>query len=239
MQKLNQLLLHPSRQVGADLIAWLGAGGGEGLLAAMENPQNIVPTLQEARLGGMGGAGFPTWRKWEAAVNAQSKSGDRYVVCNANEDEPGTFKDRYLLEHTPHQVIEGALIAAVATRANHVILYINPHQTESIAAVSEAIAQWHAHELFEQLETHLGRPVHLKLVPTSGRYIGGEETAVVSWLNGGFPFPHRKPPYPAESGVADEPTLINNTETFANVPHILRNGAQWYQDLGIGEAVGT
>ena len=239
MQKLNQLLLHPSRQVGADLIAWLGAGGGEGLLAAMENPQNIVPTLQEARLGGMGGAGFPTWRKWEAAVNAQSKNGDLYVVCNANEDEPGTFKDRYLLEHTPHQVIEGALIAAVATRANHVILYINPHQTESIAAVSEAIAQWYAHELFEQLETHLGRPLHLKLVPTSGRYIGGEETAVVSWLNGGFPFPHRKPPYPAESGVADEPTLINNTETFANVPHILRNGAQWYQDLGIGEAVGT
>ena len=239
MQKLNQLLLHPSRQVGADLIAWLGAGGGEGLLAAMENPQNIVPTLQEARLGGMGGAGFPTWRKWEAAVNAQSKNGDRYVVCNANEDEPGTFKDRYLLEHTPHQVIEGALIAAVATRANHVILYINPHQTESIAAVSEAIAQWHAHELFEQLEEHLGKPLHLKLVPTSGRYIGGEETAVVSWLNGGFPFPHRKPPYPAESGVADKPTLINNTETFANVPHILRNGAQWYQDLGIGEAVGT
>ena len=80
MQKLNQLLLHPSRQVGADLIAWLGAGGGEGLLAAMENPQSIVPTLQEARLGGMGGAGFPTWRKWEVAVNAQSKNGDRYVV---------------------------------------------------------------------------------------------------------------------------------------------------------------
>ena len=235
----NQVLLNPNRLVGADLDGWLAVGGGKGLQAALDNPEAIITTLETAGLGGMGGAGFPTWRKWIAASNAPSKNGGKYVVCNANEDEPGTFKDRFLLEHTPHQVIEGTLIAAVACRANHVVMYINPHQHESIAAVSVAIEQWRAHELFKRIEAYLGEPLSLKLVETSGRYIGGEETAVVSWLNGGFPFPHRKPPYPAESGVNDDPTLINNTETFANVPNILANGAEWYRGLGEGEATGT
>ena len=126
MNQANQNLLHPSRQVGADLAAWRKVGGGEGLLAALADPQSIVSKLQDANLCGMGGAGFPTWRKWEAAVAAQSKNGDKYVVCNANEDEPGTFKDRVLLAKTPHQVIEGVLIAAVACRANKAIMYVNP-----------------------------------------------------------------------------------------------------------------
>lgn len=142
MNHANQNLLHPSRQVGADLAAWRKVGGGEGLLAALADPQSIVSKLQDANLCGMGGAGFPTWRKWEAAVAAQSKNGDKYVVCNANEDEPGTFKDRVLLANTPHQVIEGVLIAAVACRANKAIMYVNPHQTESIAAIVPAIEQW-------------------------------------------------------------------------------------------------
>ena len=142
MNQANQNLLHPSRQVGADLAAWRKVGGGEGLLAALADPQSIVSKLQDANLCGMGGAGFPTWRKWEAAVAAQSKHGDKYVVCNANEDEPGTFKDRVLLAKTPHQVIEGVLIAAVACRANKAIMYVNPHQTESIAAIVPAIEQW-------------------------------------------------------------------------------------------------
>ena len=139
MNQANQNLLHPSRQVGADLAAWRKVGGGEGLLAALADPQSIVSKLQDANLCGMGGAGFPTWRKWEAAVAAQSKHGDKYVVCNANEDEPGTFKDRVLLAKTPHQVIEGVLIAAVACRANKAIMYVNPHQTESIAAIVPAL----------------------------------------------------------------------------------------------------
>ncbi|MEE7560921.1 NADH-quinone oxidoreductase subunit F, partial [Xanthomonas sp. Kuri4-2] len=195
--------------------------------------------LREADLRGMGGAGFPTWRKWEATAQAASASGDRYVVCNGNEDEPGTFKDRHLLRWTPHQVIEGALIAAVATDANHVVLYVNPHQGDSLRTVREAIAQWQDSVLFTRIEQRLGRALQLSAVATSGRYIGGEETAVISWLEGGFPFPRRKPPFPAQSGVAGAPTLINNTETFANVPHIVRHGAAWYHELGIGRAAGT
>lgn len=239
MNQANQNLLHPSRQVGADLAAWRKVGGGEGLLAALADPQSIVSKLQEANLCGMGGAGFPTWRKWEAAVAAQSKNGDKYVVCNANEDEPGTFKDRVLLAKTPHQVIEGVLIAAVACHANKAILYINPHQTESIASITPAIEQWKNSDLFIRIENYLGKPLDLQLVETSGRYIGGEETAVISWLEGGFPFPRRKPPFPAESGVNGEPTLINNTETFANIPQILAKGAEWYKSLGLGDAAGT
>ena len=239
MNQANQNLLHPSRQVGADLAAWRKVGGGEGLLAALADPQSIVSKLQEANLCGMGGAGFPTWRKWEAAVAAQCKNGDKYVVCNANEDEPGTFKDRVLLAKTPHQVIEGVLIAAVACRANKAILYINPHQTESIASITPAIEQWKNSDLFIRIENYLGKPLDLQLIETSGRYIGGEETAVISWLEGGFPFPRRKPPFPAESGVNGEPTLINNTETFANIPQILAKGAEWYKSLGLGDAAGT
>ncbi len=237
--ELNQVLLHPSRLVGSDLNAWLAVGGGEGLHNALNAPDNIVKILEDAGLCGMGGAGFPTFRKWSAMAEAPSTSGDRYVVCNANEDEPGTFKDRFLLERTPHQVIEGALIAAVYTRANNVILYINPHLTEALAATRAAIEQWQQHDLFKRIETHLGKPLTVKVVESSGRYIGGEETAVISWLNGGFPFPQFKPPFPFQKGVAGEPTLLNNTETLANVPHILRNGVAWYRGLGKANGVGT
>lgn len=237
--ELNQVLLHPSRLVGSDLNAWLAVGGGEGLHNALNAPDNIVKILEDAGLCGMGGAGFPTFRKWSAMAEVPSTSGDRYVVCNANEDEPGTFKDRFLLERTPHQVIEGALIAAVYTRANNVILYINPHLTEALAATRAAIEQWQQHDLFKRIETHLGKPLTVKVVESSGRYIGGEETAVISWLNGGFPFPQFKPPFPFQKGVAGEPTLLNNTETLANVPHILRNGVAWYRGLGKANGVGT
>ncbi|WP_373741040.1 NADH-quinone oxidoreductase subunit F [Neisseria sp.] len=239
MNKANQNLLHPFRLVGANLDAWFAAGGGKGLEAALAEPDNIVAKLQDAGLCGMGGAGFPTWRKWEAAVAAQSKNGSKYVVCNANEDEPGTFKDRFLLAKTPHQVIEGVLIAAVACRADQAVLYVNPHQHDSLASVAPAIEQWRASALYAQIEAYLGKPLNLQLVESSGRYIGGEETAVISWLDGGFPFPRRKPPYPAESGVNGEPTLINNTETFANIPQILANGTEWYRSLGLGDAPGT
>ena len=118
MNQANQNLLHPSRQVGADLAAWRKVGGGEGLLAALADPQNIVSKLQDANLCGMGGAGFPTWRKWEATVAAQSKHGDKYVVCNANEDVPGTFKDRVLLATAPATRLTAGLGAVLGLHAH-------------------------------------------------------------------------------------------------------------------------
>jgi NADH-quinone oxidoreductase subunit F len=234
----NPVLLSSATQVGANLEAWFAQGGGQGLRQALAAPQAIIPLLQEAGLRGMGGAGFPTHHKW-ARTAAQPAHLDKYVVCNGNEDEPGTFKDRVLLEKSPHQVIEGALIAATAIGANHVLLYVNPHQPESVASLHQAVQQWQTEPLLQELAALQDRPIDLRVVTSSGLYIGGEETAVIATIDGGFPFPHRKPPYPAECGVDNKPTLINNTETLANVPHILRHGARWYQDLGIGSAVGT
>jgi len=161
------------------------------------------------------------------------------VICNGNEDEPGTFKDRFLLGQTPHQVIEGALIAALAVGARRVVMYVNPHLGPVLDTVGQAAAQWRGHALSAALESALGGPVSLEVRPSSGLYVGGEETAVIASVEGGFPFPRRKPPFPAQSGVGGLPTLINNAETLANVPHILRHGAAWFRGLGRGEAVGT
>lgn len=237
MNMLNQTLLRVDSCVGADLDGWLARGGGEGLIRALDDPAAVITEIADADLRGMGGAGFPTHRKW--APVAAASDGDKYIICNGNEDEPGTFKDRFLLEHTPHQVIEGALIAAVATRANHVVLYVNPHQPVALAVTREAVQQWRAHHLFAAIEQRLGGLVSLGVVPSSGLYIGGEETAVIASVEGGFPFPRRKPPFPAEQGVHGAPTVVNNTETLAHVPGILRHGAQWYRNLGEGDAAGT
>ncbi|BFG78028.1 hypothetical protein PTKU46_60610 [Paraburkholderia terrae] len=237
MNMLNQTLLRVDSCVGADLDGWLALGGGEGLNRALDDPAAVITEIADADLRGMGGAGFPTHRKW--APVAAAPDGDKYIICNGNEDEPGTFKDRFLLEHTPHQVIEGALIAAVATRANHVVLYVNPHQPEALAVTREAVQQWRAHRLFAAIEQRLGSLLSLGVVPSSGLYIGGEETAVIASVEGGFPFPRRKPPFPAEQGVHGAPTIVNNTETLAHVPGILRHGAQWYRNLGEGNAAGT
>ena len=237
MHKPNQVLLNEDVLVGGDLLAWMARGGGIGLAKALKAPAAVIPEIEQADLRGMGGAGFATCRKW--APVAAAPDGDKYIICNGNEDEPGTFKDRFLLEHTPHQVIEGALIAAVATRANHVVLYVNPHQARAIAVTRAAVDQWREHAHFKAIEDWLGGPLSLSVVASSGLYIGGEETAVIATVEGGFPFPRRKPPFPAESGVHGAPTVVNNTETLAQLPGILRNGAAWYRDLGVGSASGT
>jgi NADH-quinone oxidoreductase subunit F len=234
---LNQVLLKDEVRVGADLEAWLAQGGGVGLANALRDPQAVISIIEQADLRGMGGAGFATHRKWAPVAAAAGR--DKYVICNGNEDEPGTFKDRFLLEHTPHTVIEGALIAAVATGANHVVLYINPHEPRALAAVSEAAQQWRGHPHVAAIEALLGGPLSLQVVASSGLYIGGEETAVIATVEGGFPFPRRKPPFPAEHGVHGAPTIVNNTETLAHVPGILRFGAAWYRGLGLGNASGT
>jgi NADH-quinone oxidoreductase subunit F len=237
MTPLKTVLLDPALKLGADFPAWRRVGGGAGLAAALAAPPAIISTLEAAELRGMGGAGFPTWRKWSAVVAAAGD--DKVVVCNGNEDEPGTFKDRYLLRFTPHQVIEGALIAAIAVKASEVIFYVNPHQAEGLEVMRRAVVEWTASDLLAAVEAAVGRSIKLRVTPSAGRYVGGEETAIVSWLDGGFPFPQRKPPYPFENGVGGRPTLINNVETLANVPHILKNGANWYRALGLGVAAGT
>ncbi|MBC9177641.1 complex I 51 kDa subunit family protein [Pseudoroseomonas ludipueritiae] len=232
-----KVLTDERRCVGADLAAWMALGGGEGLERALADPAAVIPAIEAAGLRGLGGAGFPTHRKW-AAVAAQPGPG-KWVVCNGNEDEPGTFKDRFLLSRTPHQVIEGALVAALAVGAATVVLYVNPREAAAVRVLREAVAQWEAHPLLPRLSEALGESLRLLVVTGSGLYVGGEETAAVASVMGGFPFPTLKPPFPAERGVNGAPTLVNNVETLAHAGQILRAGPEWYRGLGLGGAPGT
>jgi NADH-quinone oxidoreductase subunit F len=238
MEILNTNLLHPQQRVGENMRRWQEAGGGGALRLAVKNPAAIFPAIKEADLRGLGGSGFPVWRKWEAVAN-EAPAPDKYLVCNGNEDEPGTFKDRLLLEETPHQIIEGALLAALATGINHIVFYINPDLTRSLSALQAALAQWQDGELLQLASSALGRPLRMELIPGSGHYIGGEETAAMEWIEGRFPFPRGKPPYPAQRGIYGCPTLINNIETLANVSSIVRHGADWFRNQGVGKATGT
>jgi NADH-quinone oxidoreductase subunit F len=244
MEILNTNLLHPAQRVGENMPRWQEAGGGEALRIAAKSPVAVFEAVKDADLRGLGGSGFPVWRKWEA-VAKEVPNPDKYLVCNGNEDEPGTFKDRLLLEETPHQVVEGALLAALATGINRVVFYINPEITRSLAALKAALAQWQDGELLQLASDALGKEIKLELVPGSSHYIGGEETAAMEWiegrLSGGekFPFPRGKPPYPAQRGIFGCPTLINNIETLAHIPAIVRHGADWFRNLGIGQSSGT
>ncbi len=238
MSPVNQVLLHKDNRVGANLSAWLLGVGGQGLENALVAPEAIIPLIREAGLRGLGGSGFPTYKKWEY-IAAQDNTKEKYLICNGNEDEPGTFKDKILLAEAPHQVREGATITALATGCNHIIFYINPDQVRSIEAMRKAVSQWQASDFIARIEAVLEKNLEYRVLPSSGHYIGGEETAAIESVEGKFPFPRGKPPFPAESGVHGCPTLINNMETLSNLPHILRNGAEWFQGLGLGEATGT
>lgn len=238
MKNLNQVLLHPKSRVGADLDAWLAHVGGKGLQKALKEPSSLITMIKDAGLRGLGGSGFPVHIKW-AAVAAQDKPQGKYLICNGNEDEPGTFKDRVLLEETPHQVIEGATITALATGVNRIIFYINPDLEGCLETMRQAVAQWKDSDLAKAAATALQKPLEYRVVPSSGHYIGGEETAAIESVEGKFPFPRGKPPYPAECGLHGHPTLINNIETMANVSHLVRNGVEWFKKQGRGAASGT
>jgi NADH-quinone oxidoreductase subunit F len=235
---LNQVLLSEANRVGADFYAWMGGVGGDGLERALADTAAIIPTIREANLRGLGGSGFPTWRKWEAMAARQGAE-HKYLICNGNEDEPGTFKDRILMEECPHQVIEGATIAALAMGIDKIVFYINPHLGAPLENMRQAVTQWQQSSWPGKVAEKLGKPLEYRVVESSGHYIGGEETAAIESVEGKFPFPRGKPPFPAEYGVHGMPTLVNNIETLANVSHILRNGAQWFQNLGLGESSGT
>ncbi|MCP3851184.1 MAG: NADH-quinone oxidoreductase subunit F [Gammaproteobacteria bacterium] len=238
----NQVLLHP-KSLCTELSDWLSLDddlgyGGLGLSNALSNVDAILPAIEEAGLRGLGGGGFPTYKKWQFVAD-QLPNPDKYLICNGNEDEPGTFKDAHLLAHTPHQVIEGALIAALANRLNKIVFYINPDQQASLDSIRHAVKQWESSDFFTEVEQKISKPLSIRVMESSGHYIGGEETAAIESVEGNFPFPRGKPPFPAIAGAHGCPTLINNIETLANVPHVLRKGAQWFRDLGQNDSTGT
>ena len=194
-------------------------GGYEALRQALGmSGTEIIAAMRDAGLAGRGGAGFATARKWEAAARGAAP---RYLVVNGAEGEPGSYKDRHLMSRAPHQVLEGMLIAARAVEAAEIIVYINSEFGAAHWALADAIAALRATDLAGALV-----PVDLRL--EDHVYIAGEETAMLAALMGKPAWPWPKPPYPSERGYRDRPTVVNNVETLAHVPVILRRGPAWY-----------
>jgi NADH-quinone oxidoreductase subunit F len=186
--------------------------------------RDILQDVIASGLRGRGGAGFPVGKKWTIA--AETPADQKYVVCNAGEDEPGSFKDRILLEHRPHLVLEGMILSARAIQAREAILYLNETYDECHRRFSAAI---------EEARPEIKVTIHR--APTV--YVAGEDSATLEVLEGKAPKPRQKPPYPATAGLFGKPTIVNNVETLANIPQIVRNAAEWFRGYGTPVSPGT
>jgi NADH:ubiquinone oxidoreductase subunit F (NADH-binding)/(2Fe-2S) ferredoxin/Pyruvate/2-oxoacid:ferredoxin oxidoreductase delta subunit len=200
-------------------------------------PDAIIAEIGASGLRGRGGAGFPTGRKWEAARRAAGDA--RYVVCNGDEGDPGAFMDRSVLEADPHAVIEGMIIGARAVGAGRGFLYIRNEYPLALDRVGKALVQARRYGLLGPDILGTGFGFDLEVVRGAGAFVSGEETALLASIEGRRAYPRQRPPYPAEHGLWGRPTVINNVETWANVPAIIRRGAAWFASLGTETSKGT
>ena len=218
---------------------YIAYDGYEALAKALTvmTPEAVVAEVTASGLRGRGGAGFPTGRKWELC--RREKASPKYIICNGDEGDPGAFMDRSVLEADPHAVIEGMAIGARAIGAAKGFVYIRDEYPLAVARMGIAIGQ--AKELGLLGENILGSgfDFDLEIVRGAGAFVSGEETALIASIEGQRAFPRQRPPYPAQQGLWGKPTVINNVETWANVPSIIRRGAAWFSSLGTGTSKGT
>ena len=215
-------------------------GGYEALRKVLKSmaPGDVTKSVQESDLKGRGGAGFNTGMKWSfVPMNESIKT--KYLIANADEMEPGTFKDRLLLEGNPHQLIEGMIISSFAIQANISYIFLRWAYKKAARLIRHALAE--AHEAGYLGKNILGSGFNLEmhLHTGVGRYICGEETALLNALEGKRATPRTKPPFPQVSGLFGKPTIVNNVETLCNIPHIINKGADWFKSLSNGEDAGT
>jgi len=209
---------------------WVRRGGYETLKKALAmDPAAIIEAVKASGLRGRGGAGFPTGLKW--SFMPQEKKRPHYLCVNADESEPGTFKDREIMRWTPHALLEGTAIAAHAIRAEIAYIYVRGEFTEPLAILEKALAEASTAGVFGDIKVYLHRG--------AGAYICGEETALMNSIEGKRGNPRIKPPFPAAAGVFGMPTTINNVETLVAVPHILKTGAAWYKGLSLSNPKST
>jgi len=199
-------------------------------------PDALVEMVKKSGLRGRGGAGFATGTKWGFLPKGVFP---RYLVCNADESEPGCFKDRYLLETSPHQVLEGILVAAYAIGCNLAFIYIRGEYLPQYEALDAAIGEARATGYLGKNVLGSGFDVDVILHRGAGAYICGEETALLTSLEGYRGEPRLRPPFPAIKGLYGKPTVVNNVETLANLPHIVKNGPEWYASMGTEADKGT
>ncbi len=220
------------------LEAALAVGAYQGFERALEmGAESVIAELKTAGLRGRGGAGFPTWRKWELARNARATP--KTVVCNADEGDPGAFMNRSLIEGDPHGVLEGMLIAGWTIGASRGLLYVRAEYPLAVHRLRTAIQQLEHAGLLGQNILGSGFDFSISLREGAGAFVCGEETALIASLEGQRGTPRPRPPFPADKGYRDLPTLINNTETLGTVPAILREGGAWYQQFGTPTNPGT
>jgi NADH-quinone oxidoreductase subunit F len=221
-----------------DVDAYQGTGGYEGLRRAMElGPAGTLAELAASRLVGRGGAAFPVARKWQAVASNPVRP--HYLVCNADESEPGTFKDRVLLEGDPFAVIEAMTIAAFATGCEHGYLYVRGEYRRAGSVLSAALDAARRRGLLGTDLLGHGYSFDIELRRGAGAYICGEETALFNSLEGFRGEPRSKPPFPVDVGLFGKPTVVNNVETLANVPVILAGGGDAFAAVGTEESTGT
>ena len=212
--------------------------GYNGLEKALRmQPEEIIKEVKKSGLRGRGGAGFPTGRKWELCHNAKGKP--KYVVCNADEGDPGAFMDRVVLESDPQQVIEGMIIAGYAISAKQGYIYVRAEYPLAIERVQTALNQAGEMGFLGNSILGSGFSFHAEIAKGAGAFVSGEETALIAAIEGKMSTPRPRPPYPAEVGLWDKPTLLNNVKTFANIPLIIERGADWFSSIGTEGSKGT
>lgn len=206
-------------------------------VATEMTPEDVISEIKESGLRGRGGAGFPTWFKWDAAYK---NTGDvKYIVCNADEGDPGAFMDRSLLEGDPHSVLEGMAIAGYAVGANQGFIYCRAEYPLAIQRAELAIKQAEERGILGKNIFGSGFDFKISIKQGAGAFVCGEETALIASLEGERGMPRLKPPFPAQSGYWEKPTNINNVETYANVPWILVNGGKAFSEMGTDKSPGT
>jgi NADH:ubiquinone oxidoreductase subunit F (NADH-binding)/(2Fe-2S) ferredoxin/Pyruvate/2-oxoacid:ferredoxin oxidoreductase delta subunit len=210
---------------------YLAVDGYQGFMSALRmSPDDVIGVVRRAGLRGRGGAGFPTYKKWTVCRNAPGN--EKYLICNADEGDPGAFMNRSLIESDPHALLEGMLIAGYAIGASHGIVYIRAEYPLAIERLNEAMQQMKDYGLLGEHILDSAFSFDIKVKEGAGAFVCGEETALIGSIEGKRGMPKSRPPFPAISGLFGCPTIINNVETLGTLPNILRNGPDWYNRFG-------
>lgn len=221
-----------------ELKEYRARGGYEALAKAVKTTaEDVIKEVSDAGLRGRGGAGFPTGKKW--VFTRECAEQPHYLVMNGGEDEPGSKKDRLLMENLPHLVIEGVIIAAYAIGASKAYFYINANYQAAIKSMEEALAKAKNAGYWGKNILGSNFSLEIEIIPAPHNYVAGEDTAALEVIEGKEPLPRQKPPFPVTVGLFGKPTSVNNVETLANVAPIILNGAQWYRKFGTADSSGT
>jgi len=221
-----------------DIDDYIAAGGYSALVKSLQlSPADVIKEIQEAGLRGRGGAGFPTARKWTLAMAAEA--GEKIVICNGDEGDPGAYMDRTILESNPHQVLEGMAICAHAIGATKAIMYVRAEYPLAVKRIEKAIGQANGLGLLGKGILGSSFDLAIELFQGSGAFVCGEESALIQSIEGKRGMPRHRPPYPVQRGLWSRPTVVNNVKTLAAVPPILNHGPSWYRGFGSKHSPGT